>query len=83
MTLVGYFNSMRELGGMRRVVDDTLRTRLRQMDERGLANRYIYPFNVEELTSRKRRDRYPQDPGPLGSDPVHVPTVASARRYFG
>ncbi len=53
MTMVGYFNSMRELGGMRRVVDDTLRTRLRQMDERGLANRYIWPFNVEELTSRK------------------------------
>ena len=29
MTLVGYFNSMRELGGMRRVVEDAVRTRLR------------------------------------------------------
>ena len=26
MTLVGYFNSMRELGGMRRLVDDDVRT---------------------------------------------------------
>ncbi len=25
MTLVGYFNSMRELGGMRRLVDDDVR----------------------------------------------------------
>jgi hypothetical protein len=36
MTLVGYFSSMRELGGMRRVVDDAVRTRLLRMDERGL-----------------------------------------------
>ena len=53
MTLVGYFNSMRELGGMRRVVDDALRERLRKMDQRGLARRYINPWSVEELTSRK------------------------------
>jgi hypothetical protein len=53
MTLVGYFNSMRELGGMRRVVDDAVRTRLQKMEARGLARRYIEPFNVEELTSRK------------------------------
>ena len=53
MTLVGYFNSMRELGGMRRVADDSLRTRLRQMDKRGLARREITSFGVEELTSRK------------------------------
>ena len=52
MTLVGYFNSMRELGGMRRVVDDAVRTRLFRMDERGLAHRSVYPENVEELTSR-------------------------------
>ena len=53
MTLVGYFNSMRELGGMRRVTDDAVRTRLRQMDERGLAKRYIEQTEIEELTSRK------------------------------
>jgi ribosomal protein L24E len=51
MTLVGYFNSMRELGGMRRVVDDAVRTRLQRMDERGLAVRYLN--SVDELTSRK------------------------------
>ena len=53
MTLVGYFNSMRELGGMRRVVDDAVRTRLQKMAARGLARRYIEPFNIDELTSRK------------------------------
>jgi hypothetical protein len=53
MTLVGYFNSMRELGGMRRVADDSLRTRLMRMDSRGLARRSMTSFGVEELTSRK------------------------------
>ena len=53
MTMVGYFNSMRELGGMRRAVDDTVRTRLRKADERGLAKRFIELWSVEELTSRK------------------------------
>ena len=51
MTLIGYFNSMRELGGMRRLVDDDVRTRLGKMDQRGLARRSIY--SVDELTSRK------------------------------
>ncbi len=27
MTLVGYFNSLRELGGMRRLVEDEVRSR--------------------------------------------------------
>ncbi|MDV7394037.1 helicase, partial [Arthrospira platensis SPKY1] len=53
MTLVGYFNSMRELGGMRRVVDDSVRTRLMRMDARGLSKRFIDPLSIEELTSRK------------------------------
>lgn len=53
MTLVGYFNAMRELGGMRRVVEDSVRSRLEGMNQRGLARRYIHPFSVEELTSRK------------------------------
>jgi hypothetical protein len=51
MTLVGYFNSMRELGGMRRLVDDDIRSRLDQMDKRGLGKRRL--TSVEELTSRK------------------------------
>lgn len=50
MTLVGYFNSMRELGGSRRLVDDTIRSLLRETSKRGLANRN--KPRVEELTSR-------------------------------
>jgi len=57
MTLVGYFNSMRELGGMRRVVEDAVRTRLQRMDQRGLTKRYIH--GVEELTSRKGSTEIP------------------------
>ena len=53
MTLVGYFNSLRELGGMRRLVDDDVRTRLGKMADRGLVKRIIYsPDSVKELTSR-------------------------------
>ena len=43
---------MRDLGGMRRVLDDAVRTRLRQMEKRGLANRYFDTYSLEELTSR-------------------------------
>ena len=41
MTLVGYFNSMRELGGVRRLVDDDVSTRAKKMDRRGLAKRFF------------------------------------------
>ena len=51
MTLLGYFNSIRELGGMRRMVDDDVRSRLRDMDRRGLSRRNSPA--LEELTSRK------------------------------
>jgi len=51
MTLVGYFNSLRELGGTRRLVDDDITTRLSKMEARGLAKRYLN--KIEELTSRK------------------------------
>jgi hypothetical protein len=50
MTLVGYFNSLRDLGGMRRLVEDDVTTRLARADERGLARRYE-PL-LKELTSR-------------------------------
>jgi hypothetical protein len=52
MTLVGYFNTMRELGGMRRLVDDDVRSRLQQIDRHGLARR-PGTVRLEELTSRK------------------------------
>lgn len=56
MTLVGYFNSIRELGGMRRLVEDDVRTRafraeMSEMERPGLSQRQIR--SVEELTSRR------------------------------
>jgi hypothetical protein len=58
MTLVGYFNSIRELAGMRRLVDDDVKTRLRGIDRWGLGNRALrYP---EELTSRKSSTDIPE-----------------------
>jgi Helicase conserved C-terminal domain len=50
MTTVGYFNALRELGGMRRMLDDDVTNRLRRTDRRGLANRYVN--ETKELTSR-------------------------------
>jgi hypothetical protein len=41
MTLVGYFNSMRELGGVRRLVFDDVTARTKKMDRRGLAKRML------------------------------------------
>ena len=58
MTLVGYFNSMRELGGMRRLVDDDVRSRLQRMDRHGLAKRGTP--RLEELTSRKNATDIPR-----------------------
>ncbi|HTK06788.1 MAG TPA: DISARM system helicase DrmA [Ktedonobacteraceae bacterium] len=57
MTLVGYFNSIRELGGMRRLVEDDVTSRLNRMDKRGLARRR--KPTVEELTSRKSSTAIP------------------------
>lgn len=60
MTLVGYFNSMRELGGMRRLVDDDVSSRLRKMDRRGLAKRYFTGTDyLQELTSRMGSSQIP------------------------
>jgi hypothetical protein len=58
MTLVGYFNSLRELGGTRRLVDDDIATRLSKMGDRGLARRNLR--NIEELTSRKSSTDIPR-----------------------
>ena len=52
MTLVGYFNSMRELGGMRRLVDDDVFSRCRKQDRRGLAKRFFSGEYLAELTTR-------------------------------
>jgi hypothetical protein len=59
MTLVGYFNSMRELGGTRRLVDDDVLSRVRKMDRRGLAKRSLGTDFLAELTSRMRSEDIP------------------------
>jgi hypothetical protein len=58
MTLVGYFNSINELGGMRRLVEDDVRSRLGKMERRGMATRH--PPSLEELTSRKSSTDIPR-----------------------
>ncbi len=69
LTLVGYFNSMRELGGMRRLVDDDVRTRLGKMKQRGLSRRTLY--SIDELTLRKDSTDIPEvlDHLEVGFDP--------------
>jgi hypothetical protein len=59
MTLLGYFNSLRELGGSRRIIEDEVRTRVAQYsrrrriepNERLFTDRSI-GYDVLELTSR-------------------------------
>ena len=57
MTLVGYFSSLRELGGARRIVEDNVRTLASKVEFSphdpypGLARRYLWGA-IEELTSR-------------------------------
>jgi len=59
MTLVGYFNSLRELGGARRLVEDEIRNRLadysnrkRVGDAEGLFESRMIGYEPVELTSR-------------------------------
>jgi hypothetical protein len=56
MTVVGYFNAIRELAGMRRYLDDDVTTRVRSHGRRrGLSDRVTSTagmLTIEELTSR-------------------------------
>ncbi len=64
MTLLGYFNSLRELGGARRLIEDEVRT---QLTARGLRKRFgeseglfrdrTIAYEVVELTSRVSTDK--------------------------
>ncbi len=60
MTTVGYFNALRELGGMRRMIDDEVANRLRRTERRKLANRYIDEKDIVELTSRVTSSDIPE-----------------------
>jgi hypothetical protein len=81
MTLVGYFNSLRDLGGMRRLVEDDVSSRLTRAEDRGLARRYD-PL-LKELTSRLSSTEipgilsqlsvaFPRVPGPGSVPPIDV-----------
>lgn len=63
MTMVGYFNSLRELGGMKRLAEDDVQTRSLRVDKGlgvrpGLAARYVR--TVAELTSRVGNEEIPR-----------------------
>lgn len=66
MTLVGYFNSLRELGGMRRLVEDEVKTRVKGFAEGKRPHHFIgpHPWAADrkldlpaELTSRESTER--------------------------
>src|SRR4029453_10911185 len=64
MTLLGYFNSLRELGGARRLIEDEVGNRLldyssrRRVDEAGgLFDNRTIATDVVELTSRVSTDK--------------------------
>ena len=64
MTLLGYFNSLRELGGSRRIIEDEVVTRLsdygarkRVGEAKGLFDNRVISYDVVELTSRVITDK--------------------------
>lgn len=63
MTVVGYFNSLRELGGMRRLAEDDVQTRayrvqMGEVTRPGLNQRSVHV--VDELTSRVSNKEIPK-----------------------
>lgn len=74
MTMVGYFNALRELGGARRIVEDDVSNRLRRTDRKGLARRRR-PL-LRELTSRIGSGDIPEILDQLGL--VHDPDAPKA-----
>ena len=90
MTVAGYFNSLRELGGMRRLVEDDVRLRCAQADERRpidtpaphryLAGRALQKEPVE-LTSREKTARIAEAKARLTKphhDPEHVDVLLAS-----
>lgn len=75
MTLVGYFNSLRELGGSRRIVEDEVRSRLEGYGRRlrvgekepdGAYARRTIGFDAVELTSRVKTNHVAEAKRRLG-----------------
>jgi hypothetical protein len=89
MTLVGYFNSIRELGGMRRLAEDDVKRRTAKFDERvpmdhrgahpwGRARTISLPF---ELTSRIKAGPLKETKDRLGNpfvSPEHVDVLLAS-----
>lgn len=76
MTLVGYFSSLRELAGMRRLLDDDVQQRLPKVARRGLGKRSQW-LAVGELTSRMRSDQIPKT-----LDRLFLPHVPGSKQSF-
>jgi hypothetical protein len=66
MTLVGYFNSLRELGGMRRLVEDEVANRVKRIADEKRPRMFLgpHPWAADrtpkmpaELTSREKTER--------------------------
>src|SRR5258708_11250553 len=64
---------MNQLGGMRRLIEDEIKSRVWRMEQRGLAQRGS--MSIEELTSRKSSSDIPEVLGRLeiGFDPANDP----------
>ena len=78
MTLVGYFNSLRELGGMRRLAEDDVQTRsfrvsMSNVLRPGLAQRSVR--NIDELTSRVNSKDIPKK-----LDQLEIPYMANREK---
>lgn len=80
MTLVGYFNSLRELGGSQRIVEDEVRARLQRIGLRrrvGESSSYLsertIALNCVELTSRRDTDEVKEAKARL-ERPFHEPS---------
>ena len=85
LTTVGYFNSMRELGGMKRLVDDDVKSRLRRMDARGFGKRQLN--TTIELTSRRSAADIPKILDQMGTTfedkvaPKNVKVATKTKSY--
>lgn len=75
MTMLGYFNSLRELGGARRILEEEVQHNLRNIggerrrigERRGLLQDRTTKFDVVELTSRVSTDQVAQARRRLGA----------------